>query len=823
MQNFWVELIVRGVVLCLLTAITLVLSRRTAAAYRHLICLLGLCGLLTLPLAQRLVPPLPLLTPQSASTPQQVSVSTDETSRLTGGNSISELPPSLRMPQQQSVRTKSDPLIPPDSIPIPRKGASMDAVLIAIWGIGTATLLIRLLVALLRLRRLEAQSRKVLLGSVPIRISEQIQTPLTWGIRRSVIVLPAALLSAEQAVCESALRHEQAHIARWDWMWNLLAELVCALCWFQPGAWWLRARLRLESERACDDRVLLSGVAGPDYAAHLVQILRSVGSNEVAPAMAQSRGMEARMRHILDTAKPRRASTKGLIASAPLALALLSLAALRVSARPAAAHHPTDGRTATVNPRVASFRPSKSADPAAKPATTYRADGPQDNVSSAVRLEEVTWGKGVDGLEPGFLLTTPGLARNRRVLLNSHVDYQVLVRNITDRERFIEVRRGGSDPWVTAPYFIPNADLRDALRSRIVPERFRAEGVLELSEIVPAYDVKLAAGEAIIVPQVWPFGARGLYLGDADKESFPRMEAVKIGMNWIVQPITIHPLSASEQADVERMNETSDATKTVMTTLDRDGKSRQRSVRLVGAQNGGKQLYAMIQLEVGSSDAPAVRSSEGGQKPPGAGAAPSQPPAAPTTLQRGDASPPAAAPSQEPADIVWGPGREVQAGLRVRLWATDQHAGRFIFDVFLRNRTKHTLNVTCPSYPGLTVPTDGLYTTLIQSELIYCTPHLRDSNGRRVDVGFRLGSDDRQYTLEPGQGVEVSHWMLRTMDRGAQGTARANYTLVALVAPGMHRMSCDVSASWDSKGGRRTLLRTGEVAFDVTEADVGAE
>jgi len=119
------------------------------------------------------------------------------------------------------------------------------------------------MVALLRLRRLETESREAMLGSVPIRVGERIQTPLTWGIRRNVILLPEALLSGDPAVCESALRHEQAHIARWDWVWNLLAEIVCAFCWFQPGAWWLRRRMRLESERACDDRVLLSGL--PDW------------------------------------------------------------------------------------------------------------------------------------------------------------------------------------------------------------------------------------------------------------------------------------------------------------------------------------------------------------------------------------------------------------------------------------------------------------------------------------------------------------------------------------------------------------------------------
>jgi beta-lactamase regulating signal transducer with metallopeptidase domain len=839
MERFVIELFVRGGVLCLLAAMTLFLLRHAAAAYRHQICVLALCALLILPLAQRLMPPLRLQT-------ERVNVSTEEASRLSGRKAKSEMSPSLEMPQHRMVPPKSATFIPSNSAPLPRKvvqerSGHVPAILFAVWGLGTVTLLIRLMVALYGLRRLEAESRKTMLGSVPILVSEQVRTPLTWGIRRSVILLPAALLSGDRAVCVSALRHEQAHVARWDWMWNLLAELVCAFCWFQPGAWWLRSRMRLESERACDDRVLLSGVAGLDYAAHLVQILRSVGSNEVAPAMAQGRGMEARMRHILDAARPRHASTTWLAVSAPFALALLSLAALRVAARSVEAKlleaklQPGMG-AAIMDPKTNSnrslARPSKPADPAEKPAATDQADASKvkgsptatpDHASPAVRLENVTWGKAVDGLQPGLLLTTPGLANNPRLPFNSHVDFLVLVRNVSARERFIEVRRGGSDPWNPTPYVIPNDELRDALRARVLPQRFQAVGVLELSEIVPAYDVKLAAGETVVVPQTWPFGARGLYLGDADKESFPRMETIKAGMNWIVQPITIRLLNAAEQAQAESMMQPSSSMRTVVTTIDHAGKTGQSPTALVGAQSGGKQLYAMIQLDIGPRDAAPGRNHDGGQAPTSSEDASSQTPAAPATVPHGNASRSVAAPPQEPAGIVWGPGREVQAGLALtsRYGSADQHTGLYVFGVYLRNRTSHTLNINCQSYDGLTVPGDNTeYETLIQSNLVYCTPHLLDSNGKPVDVAFKLGADNIQYSLGPGQVVLVSHWMLRTMDR-TKGSTRAKYTLVALVEPGKYRMSCDVSASWG--GGRRVILRTGETAFDVTRADVAAE
>jgi beta-lactamase regulating signal transducer with metallopeptidase domain len=424
MVGFLIELIVRGVVLCLLTVITLLWLRRTAAAYRHLFCVLALFGLLVLPLAQRLIPPLVVRTPPHAAPPERGAVAT-------------------QMPQKPLSGTKSATLIAHDSALIPRnrwraeiaaspeRSRNATSVLLVIWGIGTSLLLMRLRVALFRLHKLKQESRKVLLGNVPIWVSDQARTPLTFGIRPAVILLPATLVSGEAAVCDSALRHEQAHIARWDWLWNLFAEIVCALYWFQPGAWWLRRRLRLESERACDDRVLLSGIAGPDYAAHLLEIIRSVGTTEVAPAMAQSGGMENRMKYILDTRIPRRAKTKWLAASAPFALALLSLTGLRVSARPAEVPRQADGGTATRKSNMSLSQPTQSANPGDPPGT----DAPQVIAPPRDRLENIVWGKTVGGFQLGVRL-----AGNVSVFtVGDTVKFEVFGRNLSGKDAHLTI------------------------------------------------------------------------------------------------------------------------------------------------------------------------------------------------------------------------------------------------------------------------------------------------------------------------------------------------------------------------------------------------
>jgi hypothetical protein len=219
----------------------------------------------------------------------------------------------------------------------------------------------------------------------------------------------------------------------------------------------------------------------------------------------------------------------------------------------------------------------------------------------------------------------------------------------------------------------------------------------------------------------------------------------------------------------------------------------------------------------------AMAAGVGGQAPPGDGGAQSNPPAAPATEHRDGAALHGVPASQAPAGIAWGPGNEVQAGLVLtgRYGSPEQHTGRYVFGVYLRNGTEQTLSVNCPSFRGLSVPWDQIeYSTRIQSPLIYCSPHIQDGRGKPVDVKFRPGADRIQFSIGPGQVVEVAHWMLRTMDRRAKGPETASYTQVAFVEPGKYRVSCDVSGSWGAKGSRPKTLRTGEVVFDVTKTDV---
>lgn len=572
MALYFGELLLRGSLLCLLTALVLVTLHRVAAAYRHLLCTLALCGLLLLPLLHQTLPPLPLL-PASTATEVlpsgQIPQTTDHAPPLQAEASPKDRPISPTSPVFAQVSTR------PLSLPP----------LLILWILVTLLLLARLTRALLHLRTLAQQSEPVILPSIPVRegvvvlASDRISTPLTWGVRHPILLLPVALLSADPVVLASAVRHEEAHIDRRDWLWHLLAEIVCALSWFQPGAWWLRSRMRQESERACDDRVLLSGVAGPDYAAHLLEIIRTVRSEEVAPALGQRRGMEDRMKHILNASARRQARPQWLAASASLTLVLLSVIAVRVSAKQTS----TAGAATTVG---------------APPQTTPGGAA----MDSSFAIENVIWGDAVDELEPGFLRTTD-TPNPFRIPMNTQVDYRVLVRNRSDRERLIQVRLGNVDPWITSPYLIPNSDLSEATRTTTLPDRFRAIDVNRLYLWPPAYDVRLAPGEAVIIP-----GETGLYIGNAGKERFPRVERSQPGKHWIIQPITVHILTGEEEAQSERARKTPYSTKIEVTVIGRDGKSRNVSIPQAGARRDGTQLLAKMPLDIETRSEKAARS-----------------------------------------------------------------------------------------------------------------------------------------------------------------------------------------------------------------------
>lgn len=146
--------------------------------------------------------------------------------------------------------------------------------------------------------------------STPVVLSAAAPMPLVWGLARPVIVLPADARGWPAERLRTVLLHERMHIRRRDLLAQAIAHAACCLYWFHPLAWYAARRLREERERACDDAVLRSGIPAPDYATHLVEVVRAVSARQPkwagAAGMAERSELESRVRDLLDRGRSRR-------------------------------------------------------------------------------------------------------------------------------------------------------------------------------------------------------------------------------------------------------------------------------------------------------------------------------------------------------------------------------------------------------------------------------------------------------------------------------------------------------------------------------------
>lgn len=138
---------------------------------------------------------------------------------------------------------------------------------------------------------------------ISVRLSDRIAVPMMWGVLRPVILLPVDAGSWPAARLRTALLHELAHVKRWDWTMQAIAQLTCAVYWFNPLVWFASHQMRIAAEQACDDHVLNAGYQSTDYAQHLLNIAQNVniaGSvSRTAVAMARPSQIENRLRTIL--------------------------------------------------------------------------------------------------------------------------------------------------------------------------------------------------------------------------------------------------------------------------------------------------------------------------------------------------------------------------------------------------------------------------------------------------------------------------------------------------------------------------------------------
>jgi len=245
---------------------------------------------------------------------------------------------------------------------VPRSRSTMSGTTVSmaklplLWVLGFMTVMGWLTIGRIRLRRIAAESwpldgpawsgildeeRSYAGVTKPVLLfsSSIVSTPLTWGWRAPIVLLPEDAIDWPEAHRRIVLRHELAHIARGDSLIQLVAGFACAVYWFHPLAWITERRLRAECERACDDSVVSLGTPAAEYAAHLLEVARSARAfgapGFLSVAMARPSQLEGRLLAVLSESRRRVALSRGArpIAAILSVLILIPLAAFRAVAK----------------------------------------------------------------------------------------------------------------------------------------------------------------------------------------------------------------------------------------------------------------------------------------------------------------------------------------------------------------------------------------------------------------------------------------------------------------------------------------------------------
>ena len=305
------------------------LLKRRSAAFRHWILTATIVVGGAMPVLELLLPAWRVPLPASPATSSAILVSID----AVGSTGV-------------------DPVATPTEAV--RIGSRWDLALLIVWSSGLLAALGVLGVGLGRLRRLirraepvtEAKWRDAATATArelePSRNVRMLYashpTPVSLGWLQPTILLPADARNWDHDRIRVVLRHEFAHVARLDWPIQMAAAILFSVHWFNPLMWMAYRGLRRESERACDDLVLRSGIEPADYATHLLDMARQAGTQpslwSPATAMAHATMLEERIQAMLDTRLNRdTVTTRARIAAAAvLVLLVLPIAGFTTAA-----------------------------------------------------------------------------------------------------------------------------------------------------------------------------------------------------------------------------------------------------------------------------------------------------------------------------------------------------------------------------------------------------------------------------------------------------------------------------------------------------------
>ena len=166
--------------------------------------------------------------------------------------------------------------------------AGMSAVLpilLTLWAAGAIAFITLRAVTYHRMRRtLLAQARPVgEVGRVRLVETPALHGPVAFGVFDKIVALPPGFMAqADRQARDFAIAHELSHHRAHDLLANMAAQLVLALHWCNPLAWYGWRAMRVDQEAACDARVM-AGRGRADRACYAALIVGIATGQRTAP------------------------------------------------------------------------------------------------------------------------------------------------------------------------------------------------------------------------------------------------------------------------------------------------------------------------------------------------------------------------------------------------------------------------------------------------------------------------------------------------------------------------------------------------------------
>jgi beta-lactamase regulating signal transducer with metallopeptidase domain len=264
---------VRITLLAIVVGALLAVLRIRSGATRHAAWFTVVVAMLLMPVLPRVVPGYSIVVPQA-----RLEVFTGSQPAPGTRSSATATPPlplvaavDVALASQSSTQLPVAETRPDSSGAVAAPGAAPWWLrVLAALSVGvTAALLLRLAAGFWIARSLLRRSTSLGLG---LRESPVVMTPVTVGVLRPQVLLPAAWREWPDVTVAAVLAHERAHVTRRDPLTALVARVNRCVFWWHPLAWWLERAVARAAEQACDDQALRAVGHPHAYADVLVQM-----------------------------------------------------------------------------------------------------------------------------------------------------------------------------------------------------------------------------------------------------------------------------------------------------------------------------------------------------------------------------------------------------------------------------------------------------------------------------------------------------------------------------------------------------------------------